>query len=71
MARLTVSSYASWSEAPPLTHPVSFITVTSLELYFFLKNVFSYMISLLLFIVVSTIMKILLLVPFAYPAYFS
>lgn len=68
--KFTVSSYASWSEAPDLTHPVSFITITSLELYLKTKFFLSYTISLLLFTVVSTIMKILL-VPFAYPGYFS
>lgn len=33
VARLTVSSSATKSEAPDLTHPVSFIIITSLGLY--------------------------------------
>ena len=70
MAKFAVSSYASWSEAPDLTHPVSFVIIISLELYLKTKIFLSYIIFLLLFTVVSTIMKILF-VPFAYPAYFS
>lgn len=74
VARLTVCSSAAESEAPDLTHPVSFIIITSLGLSLKKKKqqqLFPFMYSLLHKVVILTIMKVLRILPCAYPAYFS
>lgn len=75
VARLTVSSLVAESEAPDLTHPVSFIIITSLGLYFkkkkTQKNFSPSCILYFLNFFILTTMEVLHISPFAHPAYFS